>query len=529
MSPTRREALAQLSVLLGVPLVRWPEQTAEPLLGTIADFQTGRLRGDWSAESVTGDALAKCRTVGAQLHAIDLLSEAALAEARESDARLKKKALRGPLDGAPVFAKSIYDVRGMATTASNSDWAALFPHAVSRDAIEVERLRTAGAVILGKTAADDFAYRGIGASTLTGQVLNRLGSHDVDRNPGGSSAGSAVAALFSLAFAGLGTDDGGSNRIPAQFSGVVGIKPTFGLVPRSGVIPTWPYLDTHGAMTRTVADAALMLDAVAGPDKEDKLALSASWRAGALRALNADALKGVRVGIVDLHAPRAQMSAESQMVFDRAVEDIKSAGGVVQKFSPAVTRANYRQLFTDYANARGDVKPDPNSPAATANALYRYFQRQGLSAANAADAVKRGLLAYQKYYDVLPKEWDAMSRLITQPYETDPAGVSFAKSRATAIAALADSFRTERVDVMVYPTMPFPSPPVGTAWPSIPTTLGYGNWLGFPEVSVPAGMASDGYPAGNVSFVGLPGSDAKVLAYAHAYEQHSHRFSAPPR
>lgn len=524
MSPTRREALAQLSILMGATFVRWPEQTADPLAGTIADFQAGRLRGDWSAERVVGDAMARSRDIGARLHAIDLMADSALAEARASDTRLKQKTLRGPLDGVPVFAKSIYDVRGMATTASNAEWAKLFPDALTRDAIEVERLRAAGAVIIGKTAADDFAYRGIGASTLTGQVLNRLGAPPINRNPGGSSAGSAVAALFGLAFAGLGTDDGGSNRIPAQFSGVVGVKPTFGLVPRSGVIPTWPYLDTHGAMTRTVADAALMLDAVAGPDNEDKLALDATWVRGSLRSLNADALKGVRVGFVELHAPRAQMSAESQSVFDRALDDIKSAGGVVQSFSPAVTRANYRQLFADSASARGDLKPDPNSPAATANALYRYFQRQGV---DATDAVKRGLLPFQKYYDVLPKDWDAMSRLITQPYERDAAGVSFARSRATAIAALAESFRSAGVDVMVYPTMPFPAPPVGTAWPSIPTTLGYGNWLGFPEVSVPSGMGGDGYPAGNISFVGLPGSDVRLLNFAYAYEQHSRRFVRP--
>ena len=134
-------------------------------------------------------------------------------------------------------------------------------------------MRAAGAVVLGKTAADDFAYRGNGTSSHTGQVLNphdRTGT----KTPGGSSAGSAVAVSDGMAFAALGTDDGGSNRIPAQFTGVVGMKPTFGLVPRTGVIPTWPYLDTHGPLARFVADAALLLMAIAGPDSSDPLALT---------------------------------------------------------------------------------------------------------------------------------------------------------------------------------------------------------------------------------------------------------------
>ena len=181
----------------------------------------------------------------------------------------------GPLDGVPVFAKAIYDMSGLPTTGSSAEWARLFPEPVRRDALEVARLRAAGAIVLGKTAADDFAYRGNGTSSHTGQVLN---PHDPTgtRTPGGSSAGSAVAVAGGMAFAALGTDDGGSNRIPAQFTGVVGMKPTFGLVPRTGVIPTWPYLDTHGPLARTVADAALLLAAIAGADPSDPLALSAT-------------------------------------------------------------------------------------------------------------------------------------------------------------------------------------------------------------------------------------------------------------
>lgn len=524
MSPSRRDALAQLSVLLAMPLVRWPERLADPLAGTIAEYQAGRLRRDWTAVETTTRALERCNALNGTLHAVDQLSKVALDEARASDERLRRRALRGPLDGVPVFAKSIYDMNGLPTTASSADWAKLFPDAVKRDALEVARLRAAGAIVLGKTAADDFAYRGNGTSSHTGQVRNPYDPSGV-KTPGGSSAGSAVAVACGMAFAALGTDDGGSNRIPAQFTGVVGMKPTFGLVPRTGVIPTWPYLDTHGPLARNVADAALLLDAIAGPDKSDGLALVAPYVHGRLSALRDDALGGARLGLVDFHVPRAQMSAESLAVWDRAVGDLKSAGAAVESCAPTVTRANVRTLFADAAKARGDVAPNANSPAATANALLRYFAGQG---GNARKNVEHGLAAYQAFYDVLPKDWEGMSRLIDQPYEQDAAGVSFARSRETVLAQLAETFRAQRLDAMVYPTMPFPAPRAVDPWPDVRTTLGYGNWLGIPEVSVPAGLGVDGMPAGNISFVGLPGSDARLLALAHSYEQHSKRFVAPP-
>lgn len=521
---SRREALLELSALFTIPFVRWPERLLDPLAGTIVEYQAGRARRDWSAAEVTKEALDRCNAWNGGLHAIDMLSRTAVGEARESDARARRGALRGPLDGVPVFAKSIYDMSGLPTTGSSAEWARLFPDVLRNDSIEVARMRAAGAVVLGKTAADDFAYHGNGTSSLTGQVRNPYDRTGV-KTPGGSSAGSAVSVACAIAFAAVGTDDGGSNRIPAQFTGVVGMKPTFGLVPRTGVIPTWPYLDTHGPLARSVADAALLLDAIAGFDASDGLAIETPWKSGTLRVLRDDALRGARLGLVEAHVPRSQMTAESLSVFDRAVDDLKAAGAIVEPSSPTVTRANVRNLFADAAKARGDVAPDHNSPAATANALFRYF------ASHAGDAranVQRGLAAFQAFYDVLPKEWAEMAKLIEQPYERDPASLSFARSRAQVVAQLAETFRAERLDAMIYPTMPFPAPRAVDKWPDIRTTLGYGNWLGLPEVSVPGGLGSDGMPAGNISFVGLPGTDARILALAHSYERHSKRFSAPP-
>src|SRR5437660_10796686 len=362
---SRREALRELGALFAIPFVRWPERLGDPLAGTIIEYQAGRARGDWSAAQVTKEALDRSHAWTGTLHAIDLWPATAMDDGRATDARARRGGLRGPLDGVPVFAKSIYDMNGLPTTASNAEWARLFPEVVGHDSIEVARMRAAGAIALGKTAADDFAYHGNGTSSLSGQVRNPYDPTGV-KTPGGSSAGSAVSVACGIAFAAVGTDDGGSNRIPAQFCGVVGMKPTFGLVPRSGVIPTWPYLDTHGPLARNVADAALLLDAIAGPDASDGLALRAPWRRGLLAQLDDHALRGARLGLVEAHVPRAQMSTESISVFDRAVADLKAAGAAVEVFAPTVTRVNFRTVFGDSAKARGDLAPNPHASTPTA-------------------------------------------------------------------------------------------------------------------------------------------------------------------
>ncbi|HEY0997907.1 MAG TPA: amidase [Gemmatimonadaceae bacterium] len=515
MSPTRRDALIQLAALVALPLPKLLTLADDPLTGTIAGYQEGRRRGLWTAAEITARALDRCRAEGARWRAIDQLADSALPEARAADARLRARRTRGPLDGVPVFAKSIYDMAGLPTTGSSAEWARLFPDAVSRDALEVARLRAAGAIVLGKTAADDFAYRGNGTSSLTGQVLN---PHDATgtRTPGGSSAGSAVAVATGMAFAALGTDDGGSNRIPAQFTGVVGMKPTFGLVPRTGVIPTWPWLDTHGPLARSAADAALLLAAIAGADPSDPLALTAARNGDVLGALRDDALRGARLGIVEVHAPRAQMTAEALVAWDRAVRDLGHAGALVDPFDAAVTRVNVREAFATAATARGDVPVDSRAPAVTANALHAYFARRSR---DPLAAMRRGYPAYRAFYDVLPATFDECLPLLGRPLGDDPAGRSFARSREAVVASLAASMRAAGVRAMVYPTMPFNAPRAVDPWPDVRTPLGFGNWMGLPEVSVPAGTGADGMPALNISFVGLPGDDALLLALAHAYER----------
>jgi Asp-tRNA(Asn)/Glu-tRNA(Gln) amidotransferase A subunit family amidase len=329
-----------------------------------------------------------------------------------------------------------------------------------------------------------------------------------------------------MAFAALGTDDGGSNRIPAQFTGVVGMKPTFGLVPRTGVIPTWPYLDTHGPLARTVADAALLLAAIAGADASDPLALASAWNGAPLASLRDDALAGVRIGVVEANIPRDQMPAEAVAMWDRAVSDLRGAGALVESFASPVVSANYRELFAAAAKERGDVEVNDWAPAPTANALYNYWAGRSN---DPRAALRRAYPAYRSFYEALPETYEKCEPLFQQSITKDPAGQSFARSRATVVEGLVKAMRAAGIAAMTWPTMPFNAPRAADKWPRIRTTLSYNNWLGLPEVSVPAGYGADGMPALNLSIVGLPGEDAKVLAFAHAYERQSRRFVPPPK
>ena len=199
----------------------------------------------------------------------------------------------------------------------------------------------------------------------------------------------------------------------------------------------------------------------------------APFNAAPFAALRDDALSGVRLGLVEAHVPRAQMSVEALAMWDRAVADLRAAGAVVEPFAPAVTLATYRNAFTEAARARGDVVPDSRSPAATANALLTYFAGR---TSDARAAIRRGYAAYRSFYDVLPATFEECEPLLDRPMANDPAGQSFARSRAEAVASLGASMRAAGVVAMVYPTMPFNAPRAADKWPDIRTALGYGNF-----------------------------------------------------
>ncbi|HKI56670.1 MAG TPA: amidase, partial [Trueperaceae bacterium] len=236
---------------------------------------------------------------GPSLNAVIELNPDALELADASDRRLAEGRARGPLEGVPVLLKDNIDTGDRMSTTAGS--LALAGHRAAADAGLVQRLRAAGAVVLGKTNLSEWAFfrstRGCsGWSSRGGQTRN---PYALDRTPSGSSSGSAVAAAAGLCAAAVGTETDGSIVSPASANGVVGIKPTVGLVSRSGIIPVAASQDTAGPLARRVADAALLLSVMAGPDPLDPATAGAPGGAGAdfTRHLDAGALRGARLGV----------------------------------------------------------------------------------------------------------------------------------------------------------------------------------------------------------------------------------------
>src|SRR5436190_11508520 len=278
------------------------------------------------------DRIAQIDRAGPKLNAVLALNPHALADARNLDRERKAGHVRGPLHGVPVLLKdNIESDDGTATTAGSL---ALAKNITGRDAPLVKRLTDAGAVILGKTNLSEWANfrstRSIsGWSAVAGLVRN---PYSLDRTACGSSAGSGAAVAAGLTAVAIGTETNGSVTCPAAMNGVVGLKPTVGLVSRTYVVPISPEQDTAGPMTRTVADAAAVLAAIAGSDPADPATREADARkADYLAALDRGALKGVRIGVWNLGRGA---SPGTDAVFAAALKALEAEGAVLVEVKP---------------------------------------------------------------------------------------------------------------------------------------------------------------------------------------------------
>src|SRR5215831_1734996 len=283
---------------------------------SISDLQEGMNSGKYTAQSLAEKYLARIEAVdkkGPTLNSVIELNPDALATAQALDTERKEKGPRGPLHGIPILVKDNIDTADrMATTAGSL---ALVGARPPEDAFVVRRLREAGAVILGKTNLSEWAnircsYSTSGWSGRGGLTKN---PYALDRNPCGSSSGSGVAVAANLCAAAVGTETDGSINSPSSANGIVGLKPTVGLVGRTGVVPISHSQDTAGPMCRTVRDAAILLGVLAGADPDDKVTADVSRKAAAdyTKTLDARGLKGARIGV-----------ARNYFGFDDAVEAV---------------------------------------------------------------------------------------------------------------------------------------------------------------------------------------------------------------
>ncbi len=298
---------------------------------TISDLQAAMKSGQETAASLTKKYLQRIADIdrsGPALNAVIEINPEALAIARALDKERKAKGPRGLLHGVPILLKDNLDTGDRMMTTAGS-LALLGSHA-PRDSFVAQKLRAAGAVILGKTNLSEWANFRSSRSTSgwSGRGGQTKNPYALDRNPSGSSSGSAVAVAANLCAAAIGTETDGSIVSPSSFNGIVGIKPTVGLVSRSGIIPIAQSQDTAGPMTRTVADAAILLSALAGTDSRDPSTEQSLGKSQAdyTKFLDPRGLRGARIGVARKHFG---LRAGADKIVEAAIETMKSCGAII--------------------------------------------------------------------------------------------------------------------------------------------------------------------------------------------------------
>jgi amidase len=487
---------------------------------TILQLQDGMTSGRYTArrlvELYTARIVAVDRS-GPTLRSVIELNPDALSIADALDSERRTRGVRGPLHGIPVLIKDNIDTGDRMMTTAGS--LALQGSTAARDAFVAARLRAAGAVILGKTNLSEWAnFRSTkstsGWSGRGGQVRN---PYALDRNPCGSSSGTGAAIAANLAAAGVGTETDGSIVCPSGASALVGIKPTVGLISRSGIIPISRTQDTAGPMTRTVADAAILLGATAGVDERDAATAASAGRASAdyRSALKADGLKGARIGVA--RKRYFGYSPATDRLIEAALADMKSAGAVLVDPADIPTAARLDDceleiLLYEFKAGLNAYLAD-RKPAAPVRSLTE------LIAFNTREKDREMPFFGQEILVMAEKKGPLSSPAYRKALVT---------CRTRARAAGIDAVMTRlRLDAIVAPTG---SP----AWPidlvngdhflgasSTPAAV-----AGYPSVTVPAGFAY-GLPVG-VSFIGRAWSEAKLIQFAYAYEQAT-RHRRPPQ
>lgn len=477
----------------------------------------GEQQAAMNAGAVTSEALVRAYLAriaaldraGPRLNAVLTLNPHALADARKLDAERRAGHVRGPLHGIPILLKdNIESADGTATTAGSL---ALKDNVTGRDAPLVRRLTDAGAVILGKTNLSEWANfrstRSIsGWSAIGGLVRN---PYALDRTACGSSAGSGAAVAAGLAAAAIGTETDGSVTCPAAMNGVVGLKPTVGLVSRTFVVPISPVQDTAGPMTRSVADAAALLTAMAGSDPADPATREADARkTDYLAGLDAHALRGARIGVVRSLAGR---SPQIDAVYEQALAALKRAGAVLVEVK-GPDEALAAQLGAAEGDAlRAEFKAALNAYLATTPPAVRTRTLDELIAFNAHEPRETPLFGQEIF------EQSAKAPAITDPAYLDKR----AAARRLATEGLDRLMAEAKVEALVAPS----GAPPGAVDP-VNGMRGFGSpsslpaVSGYPHLTVPMGQVS-GLPVG-LSFIGPAWSEARLLALGYAFEQATH-------
>ncbi|OZM75349.1 amidase [Amycolatopsis antarctica] len=482
-----------------------PESPAERGLGldldaaTIPQLQERMDDRALSSVRLTSAYLDRIRRIDPKLHSVLALNPVALAEAAGSDLRRLTGRTRGDLDGIPVLLKDNIDTKRMPTTAGSRALTGR-PEA---DAELVRRLRDAGAVVLGKANLSEWAnFRSDSATSgWSGAGLQTNNPHVLDRNPCGSSAGSGAAVAASLAQVAIGTETNGSIVCPAGANGVVGLKPSLGLVSRTGVVPISAEQDTAGPLSRHVVDSAITLSALQGRDPADPATgtYPQDQPADYAALLDADALKGARIGVWR----QAGTNAEVDRVVEESVRTLREAGATVVDvelpYQDEIGENSLPALITEFRRDLDTYLAERPGAPGSLDELIEF---------NRKDPIELSRFGQELF-----------EQAVVAPGPEDP---EYQRQRSTATdlakRSIDEVLAGSDLDAIV-------SPANGPAWR---TTYGEGDAFevgssssaavaGYPNVVVPAG-ASGPLPIG-LSFIGTRWADADVLALAAGFEQ----------
>nr|CEL18835.1 N-carbamoylputrescine amidase [Kibdelosporangium sp. MJ126-NF4] len=465
---------------------------------TIPDLQRRMDRGGLTAVRLTELYLGRIRAVDGKINSVMLVDPTAVDQAKASDRRRGEGRSRGPLDGIPVLLKDNVDTAHLRTTAGSR---ALMGTPPAKDAFLVQRLRAAGAVILGKANLSEWAnfraakptsgWSGVGGQTNNPYVL--------DRNPCGSSAGSGAAVAASLAQVAIGTETDGSVVCPAGMSGIVGHKPTIGLVSRTGVVPISAEQDTAGPMSRHVIDSALTLAALYGRDPADPTTKAVPAGQPRDYRLDARSLKGTRIGLWRLPV----LGPDVDAVMTKSAEQLRARGAQVVEirmpYQDRIAELEFPALLTEFHRDIDKYLATRNGPRDLA-ALIEY---------NKSDPLERTCFEGQELFEAA----------LAAPPPTDP-GYQAGRRELNDLAkrSIDETLASHRLDAIVAPTNP-------PAWKTncatgdndiIPSSTPAAV-SGYPAVTVPAGFVGQ-LPVG-ISFMAGRWADGKVLSLAYAYEQ----------
>lgn len=491
----------------------------------LSDLQAGQ----YTAEELTEASLAQIETYNQIYNAIIFINPDALETARAIDRRRARGERLGRLAGVPIVVKDPMDMVGFPTTAG---WAKLYSGAggvdlmPASDAPVVARMRAADAVILGKSNVPILSHSGSHANdSWAGPTINVVVP---DRLPGASSAGSASAVASGMCVMGMAEETGGSIQNPASAQDLVGIKPTIGLVPNTGVVPLSGNRDVVGPLTRTVRDAAICLDVLAGYTSEDPKTLAGVGQApreGYTARLRTDALSGKRLGLYGPGWRNQPLSQEAASLYEQAKDEIAALGAALVDDPFA---------GTDFANLRQPTPPLSNFDARGFESgpydLQKYLERLGPQAAlnsfadfseATSDEDPYGSAGVLRFAHNLPQ-----FKAVLENPGTAPDLSEFIALKTEYLVTIAEVFEAYQLDALVFPQMREELGPLHGTRVIEETTVGEINIAGIPAVTVPAGYYRSGCPFGLI-FVGKKWSEADLLGYAFAYEQATRHRRSP--